>query len=375
MRSLTLPALLAFVSATLADDAETTDEISPSDSRKLRTGKIILILVIGFATFAASAMPWFLRRLRQAAAVMHVLSCFAGGVMIGAALCHMFPDVSEAFEEYFAMAGTSGLVRPEDAGYPFAFLIAGSVVIMLLAVDKGLAHRWVNAHQGPDGNSHSHSHAHAHSYTPNPQAEEPPPILEPSFCPAGDSPFAPVEGSVVHVEVDGAVPPSDTPVVGIPEIELERGKQKHILEAYLFFVALSIHSIFDGLSVGAEQELSGFYALMIALVTHKLLDGFALGVPVFYARLPLFHTLFALIFCASMTPLGIGIGWAATATMNGARATLARAIIVSISAGSFLFIAFIEMLPAAFEHERYILLKIISCFLGFGLMAIIALWV
>eukprot|EP01012_Entosiphon_sulcatum_P004828 TRINITY_DN11_c0_g1_i1.p1 TRINITY_DN11_c0_g1~~TRINITY_DN11_c0_g1_i1.p1 ORF type:complete len:350 (-),score=48.48 TRINITY_DN11_c0_g1_i1:173-1222(-) len=339
--------LLPFALAHGGGEEDGDVEISDEDARKLRNGKIALIVVIGFGTFLASCLPWYLRRLRHAVAIMHVLSCFAGGVMIGAALCHMFPDIAEAFKDYFEKAGTGGLIRPADAAYPFAYLIAGFVVIFLLAVDKALAHRW----------AHSHNH---------PSNEEGPIVVA-----AGDTADA-VDGAVVvSVQAPGVMPP----VIGLPDIDQERGKEKHMMDAYLFFIALSIHSIFDGLSVGAEQELHGFYALLIALVCHKALDGFALGVPVFYARLPLFHTLFALIFCASMTPLGIGIGWAATSSMNGAKAILARGIIVSISAGSFLFIAFIEMLPTALEEPNHLFLKITACFLGFGLMALIAIWV
>eukprot|EP01012_Entosiphon_sulcatum_P004829 TRINITY_DN11_c0_g1_i2.p1 TRINITY_DN11_c0_g1~~TRINITY_DN11_c0_g1_i2.p1 ORF type:complete len:347 (-),score=46.45 TRINITY_DN11_c0_g1_i2:172-1212(-) len=337
--------LLPFALAHGGGDEDGDEEISDEDARKLRNGKIALIVVIGFGTFLASCLPWFLRRLRYAVTIMHVLSCFAGGVMIGAALCHMFPDIAEAFKDYFEKAGTGGLVRPADAAYPFAYLIAGFVVIFLLAVDKALAHRWAHAHSHPTDDG-------------------------PIVVAAGED--APVDGAVVvSVQAPGVMPP----VVGMPDIEQERGKEKHMMDAYLFFIALSIHSIFDGLSVGAEQDLHGFYALLIALVTHKALDGFALGVPMFYARLPRFQTLFALIFCAAMTPLGIGIGWAATSSINGTKAILARGIIVSISAGSFLFIAFIEMLPTALEEPSHLFLKITACFLGFGLMALLAIWV
>jgi zinc transporter ZupT len=40
---------------------------------------------------------------------------------------------------------------------------------------------------------------------------------------------------------------------------------------------VALHSIFDGLSLGAVSSRSEFYSLLIAVVSHKALDGFSLG--------------------------------------------------------------------------------------------------
>ena len=56
-----------------------------------------------------------------------------------------------------------------------------------------------------------------------------------------------------------------------------RGSKRAIGQAYVFFVALAVHSIFDGMSIGTESTVAGFYGLLFAVGGHKLLDGFALG--------------------------------------------------------------------------------------------------
>jgi zinc transporter ZupT len=109
-------------------------------------------------------------------------------------------------------------------------------------------------------------------------------------------------------------------------------RREAALRAYVFFVALSIHSIMDGLSMGAKQDLKSFYAVLVAVLAHKAFDGIALGVPVYLAQMGPLATWGSLLVCAFMTPLGIGIGWAAVEGAEGPQATLASAINVSISA-------------------------------------------
>ena len=110
-------------------------------------------------------------------------------------------------------------------------------------------------------------------------------------------------------------------------------------------------------------------------LAHKAFDGIALGVPVYLAKLPPWQTWGSLLFCAAMTPLGIAIGWAATASSQGASAKLASAIVVSMSAGSFLFISLVELLPAALHDGRLLKLKFFAFIVGYVGMAALAAYV
>ena len=144
------------------------------------------------------------------------------------------------------------------------------------------------------------------------------------------------------------------------------------MRAWVFFVALSIHSIMDGLSLGAERDINNFYAILIAVLAHKAFDGIALGIPVYLAQLPPLATWGSLLVCAFMTPLGIGIGWGAVEGSTGKQATLASAIIVSISAGSFLYISMMELLPAALHDGRLLPHKFFAFVVGFTGMGVLA---
>ena len=105
------------------------------------------------------------------------------------------------------------------------------------------------------------------------------------------------------------------------------------------------------------------------------MDGFALGVPVYFAKLPKHHTWFALIFCALMTPIGIAIGMAVTSALDGPGALLARAVILSMSTGSFFFISLVELLPSGLHSGGWTITKLVALFFGWGIMALLALYV
>jgi zinc transporter 1/2/3 len=127
--------------------------------------------------------------------------------------------------------------------------------------------------------------------------------------------------------------------------------------------------------VGSETETKQFVAFVIAIISHKFFDGFVVGVSLYLGRLPFWHTAAGLVFCAAMTPLGIGVGWAVTSATSGATLLLVQGIILSISLGTFLFISIVELLPQGLADGRMRPLKVFTAMIGFGIMALIAIWV
>lgn len=158
-----------------------------------------------------------------------------------------------------------------------------------------------------------------------------------------------------------------------------------ILRAWVFFAALSLHSIFDGLATGmgaghahgGEEEeasedagLATKTALAVAVVVHKLFDGVALGVPVYLANMKGLHATLLLVACALTTPLGIAIGMGAKEALEGSSTTeLAEGVILSLSGGSFLFIALVELLPSSLHDGRLLKTKVAAFTVGLLAMA------
>jgi zinc transporter ZupT len=97
----------------------------------------------------------------------------------------------------------------------------------------------------------------------------------------------------------------------------------------------------------------------------------------FLANLRLAHRWAILIVTATVTPLGIAIATGISESLeeNIMSLNLAQGIIFSMSAGSFLFIALMELLPSSLSDGRLPFLKTALFTGGFLLMAILGAYV
>jgi zinc transporter ZupT len=291
----------------------------------------------------------------------------------------MVPEAMKGFKTYF------GDEPSKTAAYPWPMFIAIAVLLLLItadivassAHDKMMGHSAEEGHQNhmvamfndkPDAHNHNHKQTHGEHYNK----------------PVNSESAVKLDVKVHSLNIDQTEPAraktgvaeSANTISSLNSLdnEIKRGTKSQVFQAYIFFFALSLHAISDGLSLGAEDGGSGFYGILVAVVVHKGLDGFALGVPLFYAKLPKFHTIFAIIFCSLMTPLGVGIGLAATNSIASSQSALAQGIVLSISMGSFIFISLWEMLPAGLHQGKWLAGKLAAVFLGWGIMALLALW-
>ena len=307
---------------------DTTSPPSSDNSDLLRTLKIVLIVILGIGHLAFSMIPWGVDHLfhSKLKPILECCCCGAAGVILGAGFSHLLPDSINGFNGYFATDNPTY----SHSDYPFASLVAVGMLMILLWLDKVVI----------DGLASSAN-------------------VQPHGC----CKVSAVDSSIslqVSNECDCA--PVDTGV-------------KTVGRAYVFFFALSIHGIFEGLALGAATTLDSFIGLLIAITAHKMLDGFSLGVPIYNAHFKWWHSLILLILCAAMTPLGIGIGWIITDAWSGGAALLAQGIVFGLTCGCFIYIALIAMIPPALSSGTLISVKLGLLTVGWGAMALIATWV
>jgi zinc transporter 1/2/3 len=146
------------------------------------------------------------------------------------------------------------------------------------------------------------------------------------------------------------------------------------LYPYALVVALSIHSLIAGITMGAQNSLSNVLLIFVAIATHKSTAGFALGVSLARNAVPRGRALRLIGLFSVMTPIGIIIGLLVTNALDGRDQIIFQAVFLSLAAGSFIYIAAFDILRDEFLQPGPRALKWLLTVVGYGLMGLLALW-
>lgn len=347
--------------------------------------------------------------------ILNCLLAVGAGIVLGAYAMLMVPEMIEGFHEALKERYGEGNKMAE---FPWGMLASGMSFMLLMAIDRLLiSHSHSHGIQGGHEGSHHHPKEHSsmdHIMGGHGAAAGAAPasaVAAPSAAEEGKGATVVVVGAAAagsSIELTAVSSPSaaekqqqEKDTSGVAQQseaassslvhDHDHGSsslKKGILQsATLFILALSLHSILDGLSLGAEYDEEAFYGIVAAVVAHKLFDGLAAGAAVFGAgrALPFWQKLGLVVFASLMTPIGTIIGMTAVEKAGEEDASagghghggapgmeLVSSIIISISSGSFLFIGLQELLPTALEDGKWMAGKLACFVLGFAAMAILA---
>jgi len=175
-----------------------------------------------------------------------------------------------------------------------------------------------------DSRGHAHSHAHSHGH-----------------------------GGCSHVN---AAPPAE----GAPLLPL-------ILTA-----VLSFHSVIGGLALGIQRDDTKALLVFFAIVAHKWVEAFSLGVSYVNNRASLNVSLKGLFAFAASSPAGIALGWFMREALAGSPgAALLTAALDAVSAGTFIYIAAVDVIVEEFASARDKFYKYTAVVFGFVLFIVL----
>jgi zinc transporter ZupT len=143
---------------------------------------------------------------------------------------------------------------------------------------------------------------------------------------------------------------------------------------YAILTALSIHSLLEGLALGAQRELRSVLVIFAAILAHKSMEGFALGVSLARHAAPGTRTGALLALFAAATPVGIVAGTTVGAFEGPTRLAF-EAAFLSLAAGTFAYVATLDILREEFHEPGGRFAKWLWVAAGAGVMALLALWV
>ncbi|XP_068175956.1 zinc transporter ZIP3-like [Antennarius striatus] len=137
-------------------------------------------------------------------------------------------------------------------------------------------------------------------------------------------------------------------------------------------LALSAHSVFEGLALGLQEDGAKLGSLFLGVAIHETLAAVALGVSMAKALLGLKSAAKLGVTVSAMIPLGmvVGMGIESAQTLAGALASVA---LQGLAAGTFLFVTFFEILSRELDDKRDRLLKVLFLILGYSSLAALVL--
>ena len=138
----------------------------------------------------------------------------------------------------------------------------------------------------------------------------------------------------------------------------------------VLYIALSFHSILEGLGIGAQVHSA--WGIYVAIILHKGLAAFALGSSLLRGKVPACFFVTAMMTFSCMSVLGIVIGWILSDVTAENDAT--SGICLGLASGTFIYVAVMEVIPTEFSHRVNILGKWTAVLLGYTAFTLLAIW-
>ncbi|EYC03725.1 hypothetical protein Y032_0092g2590 [Ancylostoma ceylanicum] len=149
----------------------------------------------------------------------------------------------------------------------------------------------------------------------------------------------------------------------------------HGVRSITFVLALSIHSVIEGIALGVGDNASETTALFLSLLVHKLIVAFSVGLQLARTHAHQLQWVVASVFTfALMSPLGAIIGMAVqSAAANSFSKDLTVTVLQGLAVGTFLYVTFFEVLLHERDNEHPNLLKLLVMLIGFSMIGLLRL--
>lgn len=325
--------------------------------------KAIVLVTLLVATFCFSMIPVKFARVaqqqfdparrRRYKTVMSLLSCYAAGVFLATCLLDLFPQVRSNLQDAFASAGIK-------TQFPMAeFILACGLFLILITEQVVLSMK---------------DHQRGNGYHPLPANAGSDPYFRPPNG-ATDELNAARQQSVMSDDTDY----DENLSTYESEIAQEEAQDKaeyqdpsshSLIRSLILLLALSLHSLFEGLAVGLQPTSKGVFSIFAALALHKSILAFSLGLNLCQSKLSLKSIIKSNFLFSVTSPIGIAFGILIIHfSPSQQTANFVDGVLEGMACGTFIFVVFFEILPHEFMTKRkypHRMLKVFFLILGFS---------
>ncbi|MPC83732.1 Zinc transporter ZIP1 [Portunus trituberculatus] len=277
--------------------------------------------------------------------------CFGGGVLLATVFLHLLPETRDSFHK----AATEGFIP--DMAYPMTELVVCLGFFFVYVVEE-VVHSCLGRGAGDGGHSHGHGHSHLGPL----QADSAPSPARPRVKETAiDGDDATLEKFLPEEEEGAAVAVTAAAAEG----------KVATLRAVMVVVALSLHSIMEGLALGLVHSNKEVWMLFGALSAHKLIIAFCMAMELLSTDVSRVAFFVSLTIFSVASPLGglAGTLLVSLTTQTTAAGLLVPTVLHGLSAGTLLYVTFCEILERERGDPNNPTVKMLGLVGGFLLMA------
>lgn len=149
----------------------------------------------------------------------------------------------------------------------------------------------------------------------------------------------------------------------------------HGVRSITLVLALSIHSVIEGIALGVGDSAPETTALFLSLMVHKLIVAFSVGLQLARTHAhQLRWVVMSMVTLSLMSPLGALIGMGVQSIASDSLVKEATiTVLQGLAVGTFLYVTFFEVLLHERDNEHPNLLKLLVMLIGFGLIGLLRL--
>ena len=313
-----------------------------------------LVFLLGMA-IGFGFMPYFITSCRKSNTFLSLSNSFSAGIFLGMGLFHILPESVEMLEEVTEV--------------PLAYICCFLSYALILFVEKIAfnSHSIVHAaHCQEDdhlyGEDHSH-HKHEHQQHCVGKVKEGEQCVE-----SNENKEEEKKEQILVVKVNQNQENSSSrgmqASTELNQVDNKLKEQNPVskggLSSYLLLLALGFHGLFEGISLGIQSEIKGTLFLLLAIALHKWAASLTLGISFVKSGVTKKQFITMILIFAFITPVGIALGMALTSLSNNTVA----GIFLSISVGTFIYIACSEVIVDEFSNPDKKYYKFLSFLLG-----------
>ncbi|CAM1314483.1 SLC39A3 (predicted) [Pycnogonum litorale] len=291
------------------------------------------------------------------AAVISVLLCFGGGVLLSTFMVHMVPEVRESFNK-----GLSAHDLDHYRHVPLTEIVVCLGFFIVYFIEELL--NIVIGHE----HCHTHVHGVGHSHSPavvtceddqNANDSKYDDHLDEQDAESDDGEEAKLRTSPKRKSNYGS---STTERNGPKPTQAASG-----IKGLIIIVALSIHAVFEGMAIGLQNSVKHVWMLFVGMLFHKLVLAFCVGLETFLHGVSQKTVILYMLVFASMSPIGVIVGTVTDVALVDS--FLSIATLQSLAAGTLMYVTFFEIFMPEKNNKQSGILKLSSAVVGFALMS------